>query len=345
MNLMALTVAFLMLLAIMSYSFTKTFIQDRLGYQMYVSWDSCFQVAQKLREQAHLESVREGASQQNQTETKSETQSENRPETQSDSQTKPKHQPAPEKPPKPPRLSFNLARIPNNARLNLWLLLNEQAKPNAEEVSYYELLAALMRHLYESCDFFNQLPHAEYRILDALLAKKEQAKGFKTVDEFSSIDLEDTELQKIFYLMLRGGPSFDDEHPGYLSLLDCIGYETLYPRSGNQKKLNFLFCPQPILESMFKQPSVISELLTIRRRMLEKIITYEKQRPSLSAEDCLTRTQIAHTLVAEFKAAMQHANLDEKKLARCFDFNLGSPGRTLVLRDPKTGVCIREVLK
>ncbi len=228
--------------------------------------------------------------------------------------------------PRPASLEFNCARPPNNSRLNFYLLLNTQVPP-----SLYEATARLMRNVYGNAYFFS--PNAEYRILDALIALKEETKEFVYPDEMSKLDLGDPELQAIFYSMLKGS----EECP---SLLNFITFDKV--KYHENKKVNLMFADPVVIESLINHHPTTESILKMRQTVWEEINDQEEHRLERTADECKGREILKKELAAEFRQILFDSGLDFKTYDKIFDYSLGKMGTILFIEDPLTGFIQRE---
>ncbi len=235
------------------------------------------------------------------------------------------------KPPPPPPpsirkkvtpLNYNLKRPPNNSRLNLYHLFYNIQK----HTFYYETTATLIRNLYGDLPFFQEIPNAELKILDALIAQKEEAKEFSYPDELASLDLGNPQLQKLLVHLFKGG----EDCP---SLLNFITFDS--GGSSHDKKVNFMFASKELLHAMV--PTISKELTTLQEHYWMQI---RQQEDNLDLWK--NRTALKADLSADFEQIVQRANLDFKSTKDLFDFSLGKLGTILFIEDSATGICMRE---
>ncbi len=223
-------------------------------------------------------------------------------------------------------LNFNHIRPPNNSRLNFFLLLS-----SSEKAFHYETAAILMRSLYGKMDFFNKIPNAEFEILDALIAKKDETLNFTYPDELATIDLSNHDLQKIFVAMLKGGN-------GYPSLLHYITFDS--KGSSFQQKVNFMFLSPELLYAICPKASLATDLLTLQEQAWVEI-NYQEQNKT-EFEECKGRTELKKDLLEAFTQTVQKADIDTDAFVKLFDFSLGKPGNILFIKDIASNIVQRE---
>lgn len=221
-------------------------------------------------------------------------------------------------------LNYDHARPPNNSRLNLYLLMSDD-HPKAHPL--YETTAALLRSLYGGHTFFQEVPRAEYALLNTLIDHQEEAKSFFFADELGSLRFKEPKVQHLFYRMLKG--SFD-----YPSLLHFITYDKNC--NTNQKKVNFMFAPEEVLTALISDPICAEKLLAFRQALWQQIDEQEANRAQLSKEQVKNRTHFKNLLTDYFKEV---ANTE---LSALFDFSLGKKGQIIFVEDPTTGIVSRE---
>lgn len=322
MNIIAIITAFLMLFGIMAYKETKQFVLSSLGKKMYTNLQDCKTIRQNMREEALFHDLHKPD------QTKK-----------TDSQIKPiVKPPSPPSDVKPRRrssvsLDFNLSRIPDDARLNLWLVLNEKQDKNENTLTYYEIAATLMRKLYGHQPFFQAIPAVEYKLLDKLIAQKEDFQKFFIPDQLSTVNFEDPELQQIFYCMFRGSIE-------YPSLLHYISFHSKQPQS-NKRKINLMFTPKIILESVFEDPGLIAKIDQLRSQLLEKMFYFEENRLTLP-QGYLNRTKVRIELQEQFLKLLNESHYNAEAYSKLFYYNLDQPGQFLIVHDPDSGITLRE---
>lgn len=243
-------------------------------------------------------------------------------------------------------LQIDFERPPNNSRFNFYLLLFEEGLELDKECSRYEIAARLLRHLYQRFSFFQEVPQAEYRILDALQRKKEGIADCTFPDDLSRISFEDADLQHVFTTMLKGGQTVD----GHVipSLLFYITFDRENPNgkhlTKNQKNINLLFASQELLAAVFHNSEVSSRFAVEQERIRNKILSYEKQRKESGKKELekLTRTKLSDELKAIFETIITENNLKAEDFKQLFDFTLGKYGTILFVKDPITHFPRRE---
>lgn len=237
-----------------------------------------------------------------------------------------------EKKPKKPSplrsLNYDLACPPNNARLNFYVVLID------DEKKLYEPAARLLRNLYGHTSFFQNDSLLEYKLLDALILKREEAKGFLFPDELAKIALEG-DLQTAFSQLLRGG--FDEKGSRLVPLTDYISFT-----NDCNENVNLLFASQPVLEAVLGNNQVVEKLLLLRSELWPQIIEQEENYKNMTVG--LTRTTIKKDLEKSFDSIVSEAGMDVVDFKKKFDFSLGKAGNYLMTTDPETGLPIREKL-
>lgn len=206
-------------------------------------------------------------------------------------------------------LRYQASRPPNNSRLNFALIVEKQ------DPFWTEAAAALMRHLYASYPLFQEIPNAEYRILESLVAHQETLATCDSPDTLGTLSFEDPQLQHLFYCMLKGN--------NMPSLLECITYDPLEGRA--QHKLNLLFAPPALLHALF--PNICDQLIPLIDELWQEIET----------SDTITRTSIRQELTHRFETLLETTSLPKAETKKLFDFTLGKPGNILFLQNPATG--------
>lgn len=221
---------------------------------------------------------------------------------------------------KAPSLGYDHERPPNNSRLNFYELFfsNENRENN---YSLYKQTAALLRALYPQI-----LPEGgEYRLIDALILKKDETEKFSFPDELSTLSFEDESIQKQLHQLLKG----TNESP---SLLFFITFDSDTTRFS--KKINFLFSRREILLAFFPD-SVVDALIEKRAELWAAIEKQQNSDLPLSKEELLTRTKISQQAKALFLQEIEKANLD-KEVCDFFEFTLGKKGSILLMENPFT---------
>lgn len=231
-------------------------------------------------------------------------------------------------------LGVNAARPPNNSRLNFYTLLEKE--PNIslpKEFSLYEVTARLMRALYKEEDFFK--PGVEYRLLDKLLEKKEEALSFTTPDQLCELSFDDESLQRVFYLMLKG----TKKSP---SLLNYITFDSIHGTE-QARKINFMFVDPIIIHAIFPEGNTADLLLAKREAIWAEIEYQECNRGTIPKEAYKGRQLFSddtkNALVDILTAAGFKA---EKYKSQVFDCTLNKPGTVLFIEDSTTHLVSRE---
>lgn len=226
------------------------------------------------------------------------------------------------KKPYAPNLNYNTSRPPNNSRLNFYAIIQEG------DYFGYEVAARLIRNLYEKESYFT--PHLEYRLLDALMAHKEEMEGFTYPDELAGIDFRDTELQSAFYAMLQESTSTP-------SLLNYITYDAMGSR--NQKKVNLLFASPELLDAIFNDVTLCAQLEHLINEMWLNIVQEDNQK---EISERLTRTKIRQELTRRFDELLGSVRLGNVEAKKFFDFTLGKKGNVVFVIDEQSGALTRK---
>ncbi|MCC5831945.1 MAG: hypothetical protein JJU12_02760 [Chlamydiales bacterium] len=318
MNPYLLTLAFLMLMSILTSSEVVRFSQGSLGIQLHNDYLDSKVASERALAHAAFEDFRK-----------------HNPDAVEEEEKKKKPS-TPRKPSAKVRrstaLGFNFTRPPNNSRLNLYLLLHEE--PNKDyPLSLYEAAARLMHLLYAEAKFYE--PNAEYRILDALIAQKKATALFSCPDELATLELGDPKLQAIFYCMLKGA----DERP---SLLDFITFDK-EGLSRDKKKVNLMFADRRLIEALLDNAQITEKLLAARAALWEEIFDQEAHRLERTKEECKGRNDLKRDLANVCRKIFLEAGLDfDTHYKWVFDLGLGHLGNILFIEDPKTGFVRRE---
>lgn len=231
-------------------------------------------------------------------------------------------------------LDIDLTRPPNNARLNLYLVLHYYPK----ESGVRETLVSLLRNLYGEFTFFKEIPDLEHKLVEWLFEHKEQTAFFKTPDELGSLQLEDPHLQRVFYTLLKG----TTEIP---SLLSYITFDKDIGKTDRcrTRKINLLFAPFPLVEALFSNTLLTSMVLSLRENYLQAILEQEQNRLHIPQEKGKNRSQFAKEFKAAFQELCNKNNLDFELYKKILDFTLGEKGTVFFLKH-KTGGVSREPL-
>lgn len=216
--------------------------------------------------------------------------------------------------PKSRSLDINLARPPDNAFLNV---------NNLEDAECYVTINKLLNKLY---------PHSPYPaiFLTALERKKERVATLNSLDELSAVIFESLEEQEAVCALLKG--YIDSEGKPRPSFLN---YARLFPKN---KKINFLFAPEELLEVMIDHPDALSRALSTRRFYWKLILDQEEHRLERQKEECFNRTYLAENIEGDIDAIFKRYHLSSEN----FDFTLGQQGSFLIVTDPHTKMSVRE---
>lgn len=337
MNPFFITVAFLSLMSILTIGSVKHFIEGTFEYSLYQSQFNTSQKAEFVKVKAALDELKMNS---------------NEGDLRRDAAEKtPKEKKEPKKRRCTP-LKIDCTRPPDNSRLNFYLLLfaTEDANLTPLQCTRSQVAARLMRLLYENCSFFNAVPHAEYRILEALDEKKEKMRNFDFPDEMGSIQFENKAIQEIFYHMLKGGQQ-DDGTP-YPSLLDFITFDKDYYNAQDRDiklltsyrtKINLFFASKELLTAVIQEPHLVTKLSDEIDLLWKKIWEFEKARKeSASTVEPLQRGKLKKDLEIIFARLFAEGNKDPELYKKLFDFGLGEIGHILIIEDPETKLTIRE---
>lgn len=171
---------------------------------------------------------------------------------------------------------LHLDLVPHNARLNLASLFKERKNSNKDvrNDQYYTIAVQLLNHLYKDCDFFQQVPHAEYALLDALLENAalsnqkecpEIQQRLSCADDLSMFQFEDPALQEIFYHILKGGEAVKEDRTviSYPSLLEFIIIEP----NRRKFKINVHYAPKELLSAVLNHSQAAEELVAVREAL------------------------------------------------------------------------------
>lgn len=231
-------------------------------------------------------------------------------------------------------LGVDLHRPPNNARLNVFLLLKEDPKDRSSPISRYELMAKLMRKLYSNYPFFNEIENAEYKIINKLIECREATAKFRTPDELATLVFDDPQLQQLFYLMLKG-PS------GAPSLLHYISF--FENNQGEQSKINFLLAPRVIVEVILDSSPLVEELIEIRKNHWKAITYQETHRKEVPKERAIGRESFKTEFKKEIEGLLLRHGFSSE-IVELFDFSLGKSGDFLFIDDATTHIILRQSL-
>ncbi|MEZ5315278.1 MAG: hypothetical protein R3E91_03590 [Chlamydiales bacterium] len=315
MNPYLMTVAFLMLMSILTSSELNRFRHNSFRYQLQLDYQKRNRATENIVAHANLEDF--------QKEEKNE----------KEERLPIPHSPKPQNQiPRSSSLGFNLSRPPNNSRLNLYLLIHTSPHKNYP-LSLYEGFARLMRKLYGQASFYRA--DCEYKILDCLMKEKESTQSFSYPDELANLDLGNPELQTIFYSMIKG----IEEYP---SLLDFITFDR-EKLSREKRKLNLMFADALVIESLLDHPSLTKKLLVLRATFWKEILDQESHRLEREKEICKGRNQFKNELLEEYKKILSEEGLDyDLNYKWVFDLSLGELGNILFIEEAQTGFKIRE---
>ncbi len=242
------------------------------------------------------------------------------------------------------KLEFDLDRPSNNSRLNFFLLLQ---KDNQEKtpLSHYEIAARLMRRLYEHTLRFQSIPRAEYKILDALLLKKEETSSFIYPDQLAEISFDDPFLTSLFHQMLKGGLSQNGDV--YPSLLHYITFDECSPDgkrlSPKTKRINLLFVPRELL-SCIVPDLICDELCELRNQIWKEVLSQEANRKELEKTPELLKGRLAieQNFTERARLVFERSGTQVEDYLALFDFSLGKIGNVWIKKDVENDIVIRE---
>lgn len=185
----------------------------------------------------------------------------------------------------------------------------------------YEPLAQLLRLLYQK-NVFNHYPNIkgpEYKLIEALVKK---AQKFPSAKDLSYLHPDDSELQKIYYKMLKGTNLYTEE-VGIPPLAHFISLEK------TDKVIHLKWASPPILKALFTEPLAQH----ILQREAEHWKTSQKHY-SLSKEDLATLFMQEPGQSAIFTALQPYLS----------DSLQSAKKKSLAKRDKKTDICIEKEL-
>ncbi len=214
------------------------------------------------------------------------------------------------------RKRVNLATAGDKGKLNFGVIL----KGNPDE-PFYAIAAALIRRLYADEAFFEEVPNAEYRILNTLIDKEALASSGSTegfegpiskVEELGSIYLDDPQLHRVFYKMLKGTRQTGK---GYPSLLDYVVID-------KSRKIRFHYASLKMLQAVFQDDALVDDLLRKRAE-----VTAQEQALSESKEEkgdgALDGALVVYTLLEdEVRAILSAHGADLSRYLSILDFSL-----------------------
>ncbi|MCB1180726.1 MAG: hypothetical protein KDK55_01715 [Chlamydiia bacterium] len=336
---LALTMLFLSLLGILTSTEIKNYTTQVVKHQIFETYIAANHQMQRAQERARFQEAAPEVT----NNTTDENKGQKKPPTpkishhgdcdESDSQKNSFSQS--EKHPLP--LNINLGRPPNNSRFNFALVLSDH-KVNKwdEKFSPYHLAKRLMILLYSDQPFFQNISNVADLILSKLIEKKEQTEKFTHPDQLATLSLDNEDLQVIFYRMLKG------DH-GCPSLLNYLTFDLSKNKwTANHHKINLMYANKTLINLIIENENATDSLLEMRGEMWKKILKQEEIRLTMTREEGLNRTKIKQHLKQSFYNLIESYGLDAKELEKHFDFGLGHPGNTLLVRDEQTGIMIRE---
>lgn len=230
-----------------------------------------------------------------------------------------------------PSLQFDLARPPNNSRLNFYQIIHG-SPPKKFPLSLYDTAVRLMDSLYGEASFFKAVPGAAARIMNALIAENEKSGHFTTPDELATLTFEDPTLQEVFYAMLKG----EEKCP---SLLNYITFDRA---KREDKKINLLFASKELIEALLNHPVLSEKLIALRNRQWVEIFDEETHRLERPKELNKGRLGFKNELSAGYEALLDEEGLHLDSYKTVFDLSLNKMGSVLFIEDPETGFIHRE---
>lgn len=233
-------------------------------------------------------------------------------------------------------LSIPFSRPPNNSRFNLYAFLQESPEERANTVSWYAIFARLLKRVYVDA---GQIPEGtEYKILEALLSKKEEIlEGGSRLgeDTLSILTLPVTEA-KLLYTILRGSKQAP-------SLLNFLCYEE---KPKGYCKLNLLFADPLLLQAVVNHPEAYEKIRSAREEVWHAVKYQEQaiqeQGQAAALEFFKTRTDFRIELRDKIHILLSHYHLLDLLNKKLFDYTLGSAGDYAYLTHPETGEVIRS---
>jgi hypothetical protein len=172
-------------------------------------------------------------------------------------------------------------------QLSFRFFVDKKARDRDENITkQYRLLnLELMKVLYGEATFFKNLEQKRPNFLEELLTAIEQAsekapKGsIKRIRDIARLDLDDSELQKAFYHMLKGTTTrkkmqeimkdkdvyLNAKEKGYVSLFDFINYDG----ADATPTIDVQHAPREILKAVFISDDVVDAIIAKRQELAE----------------------------------------------------------------------------
>lgn len=172
-------------------------------------------------------------------------------------------------------------------QLSFRFFVDKKARDRDENVTkqYRMLNIELMKVLYGEASFFKNLEQKRPNFLDELLTAIEHAaeaapeKLIKRVRDIARLDLDDSELQKAFYHMLKGTVTRQkmqeivknkDAHigakeKGYVSLFEFINYDG----ASATPRIDIQHAPREILKAIFASDEVVEAIIVKRQELAD----------------------------------------------------------------------------
>lgn len=326
MNPYLLTITFLMLMGILTSSKVARFADSSLNARMHTLYSGNAAKTEELHVHALLEDFR-----------KSNNRDKNNPPTELDEKndTTIKLKKASTIIHSAP-LRVNLARPPNNSRLNMWQVITDyQLNGAPPKFSLEEVAARLMRALYGQCEFFKAVPNAEYLILKKLVEKKNDTIHFQFPDDLCSLSMDDDDLQHIFYCMMTGTA----EAP---SLLEYITFDPPQDKQGQARKVNLMFASPLLLQAIIQNEAVVESLLNVRENYWREIIMQEASRKEGAKDQGKNRNTYKKAIKNDFERVFSEHGLKPAPYLKVFDISLGKYGTIILVEDPDTHKIVRK---
>lgn len=167
----------------------------------------------------------------------------------------------------------------NIRQLSFRYFFDKKAREDSPEIAkqYRLLIIELMKIVYGEAAFYKELeqkrPHFLEELLDTIEKCTEDTheKLIKRIEDLSRLSLEDSELQKAFYHMLKGTVnrkelSHEMKEKAYVSL---FAYINDYGAGGKSPSIEIQHTPREILKAIFVNDEVVNSIL-IRRNELRK---------------------------------------------------------------------------
>lgn len=165
-----------------------------------------------------------------------------------------------------------------------YLLDKDARKKEANASKQYRLLIEdLMKNLYGKAAFFKEISAKRSNFIDELLTAIQEAADtapentIKDTSDIARLDLKDADLQRAFYLMLKGSVSREEfkkmeegtseiHEKAYTSLLNYINFDgkKAVPRIVIQR------APREILKTIFLKDDIVESIIARRNELAKK---------------------------------------------------------------------------